>query len=371
MRKALAAFLGLTLSSLGLAGCGTLSIPRVAAQGTTIVFPVPDGFAAGFGRALNQELPYGVVDPAMLEVDYASNPLLEDLQRGELLFALRAGATVESPLVTYLPVRFITRVHVDEASGATLPAAGEIFYNLGTPLVYGQTVAFVDIPTLTNPNTYYVFMERWRRDPDSPSHFEKLAPVPLWDPFPWLSWADSSMRPDLGMQIHVVASTHGSAFHDAGQGFDKWSAGQNYNVNNYTEILDHVVPHPKLRVWIGDPSTGELPAASEFTLAYPAGKIEITGATLARLHRSAGFVNLSVTTGSSTPCDAPGTARISLVDPDRTVQLVEVVYRLRNFEDCGRAEPGEFFVVTGSPKAYDIDGNPIDAFAYVDPDYSF
>ena len=59
------------------------------------------------------------------------------------------------------------------------------------------------------------------------------------------------------------------------------------------------------------------------------------------------------------------------MDPDRQTQYVDVVYRLRDFEDCGRAAPGDFTAVAESQKAYDVDGNPIAAFAYLDPEYSF
>jgi len=373
MRRTLSGFLGLALSTLGLAGCGTFSIPRVAAQGTTIVFPVPAGFGAGFGRALNESLEYGV-NPAGCAISPDQNSPLEDFQRGELLFALRTDSDVGSNLNTYLKVRYITRVHADEASRVALPPEGDAFYNIGTPLESGQTVAFVDIPYDVEPNTYYVFMERWKRDPQQANCFVKQAPI-MFGTKPWLAWAGltgwGGQSPEAGMQIHVVASSYGSAlFHDTAFGFDKWNVDGSYSFNGYTGALDYVIPSPALRLWVGDPSTGQYPAAREFTLAYPAGKLEITGATLGGLHRSGGFVSVS-TTSSPSGCDGSGTARISVIDPDKQAHWVDVVYRLRDFAQCGQAVLDDFTVVEGSQKAYNLDGNPINAVVYLDPVYSF
>jgi hypothetical protein len=373
MRRLLSACLGLAMVFTGLVGCGTISIPQVAAQGTTIMIPVPDGFGAGFGRVLNQ-----YVDPAShTSIPPDLNSPLEDFQRGELLFALRTGPTLAgSSLVTYLPVRFITRVHIDEATGAALPAPGESYLSFGTPVQAGQTLALVDIPYVTQPGTYYVFAERWKRSPTSPYQFAPLSPVIIeggyagWNP--WLSWADwtnNDSRSDRGFEIRVVASSHGASFHEPPRGFNKWSANQNYAWREFSEDLEYLMPHPKLRIWIGNPPT--FPAAFEATLAYPAGKLEITGATLGRRHRSGGLVSVSTETDSGTSCETPGTAQISLVDPERLTQWVDVVYRIRDFEDCGRAVPGDFSIVTGSPKAYDPDGSPISPIFYLDPEYSF
>jgi hypothetical protein len=108
------------------------------------------------------------------------------------------------------------------------------------------------------------------------------------------------------------------------------------------------------------------------TLRYPTGKIEVTGAELGTLHRSGGFV--AVTPAASTPgdCNALGTARVSAVDPDQKAAWVNVVYRLLDFTNCGRAGPSDFTVVADSYKAYDEDGNAInEPYAYLDTNYSF
>jgi len=216
-------------------------------------------------------------------------------------------------------------------------------------------------------------MERSRRNYPALSQFVKLDPVTFSSgTVPWLAWAGLSpwggQTPVNGMQIRVVESS-GPLFHDTTHGFDKWNVDASYSFNDYTGTLDYVVPSPALRLWVGDPSTGAYPAAWEVTLAYPAGELEITGATLGGLHRSGGFVSVS-TTGAPSGCGGPGTARISVIDPDRQAQWVDV-YRLRDFPNCGRAEPADFAEVEGSLKAYNLDGNTISAVVVPDPVYSF
>ena len=372
MRTTLSSLFGLALASLWLVGCGMVSIPRVAAQGTTIMIPVPDGFGAGFGRVLNQN-----VDPTThISTPPDPNSPLEDFQRGELLFALRTGPTSGSSLVTYLPVRFITRVHLDEATGAALPTTGEFYLSFGTPVQTGQTLALVDIPYVTDPGTYYVFVERWKRSPNAPYDFEQLPPVTIetgyfgWNPWlSWANWTNNNSHSDRGFEIRVVASSHGALFHEPPIGFNKWNGNMNYAWREFTLDLEYLVPHPKLRIWIGNPSTLEYPAAWEITLEYPAGKLEITGAALGRRHLSGGLVSVSDATGSPSSCGAPGTTRISLVDPERQTQWVDVVYRLRDFAGCGTAVLSDFTAVEGSLKAYNVEGNPIASIVYFDPKY--
>ncbi|MFI5216558.1 MAG: hypothetical protein ACHQ3O_08430, partial [Candidatus Limnocylindria bacterium] len=162
-------------------------------------------------------------------------------------------------------------------------------------------------------------------------------------------------------------SEHGPLFHDPTWGFDRWNG--DYSFLNHTEDLKHLVPNLKLRIWIGDYSTLTFPAAWEITLAYPACKIEVTGAALGRIHLSGGLVSVS-TTGSPSDCSVPGTARISMIDPDRLTHWVDVVYRLRDFANHGRATVGDFSQAV-PPKAYEVNGNSIAPIAFLDPEYSF
>ena len=377
MRRTLSGFLALALSTVGLAGCGIYSLPRVAAQGSTIVFAVPDGFGSGFGRALNQYISQNpTTDPSALTVDL--NPPLEDFQRGEILFALHADASPESAILAYLPVRYITRVHVDEGSSASLPASGETYGVLGTNPQTGQIVALVDIPFSVSPATRYVFMERWRRTPGSTT-FEKLSPMQVGSPaVPWRAWAGISngtpLPADAPMEIRIVAGDTSAFFNDASFGFDKWFGS--YSWRNFSTDLDHLTPRPKFRIWIDNPNpppgTPRTPAAWEITLQYPTGKIEILGAELGTFHRSGGIVTVGATTGATTPCGATGTTKLSAVDPDQKTIWVDVVYRLRDFENCGRAGVNDFTPEPGTLRAYNADGVMLSSpFAYFDNWYSF
>lgn len=137
---------------------------------------------------------------------------------------------------------------------------------------------------------------------------------------------------------------------------------------NHTNDLNHLVPNLKLRIWIGNPQTLTFPAAWEMTLAYPAGKIEVTGAALGRIHLSGGLVSVS-TTSSPEGCGGPGSTQISMIDPDKHSLWVDLVYRLRD-PSCGRAVVSDFTPV-GSSKAYDVDGTLISLAPLLDPNYSF
>ena len=379
MRIAPSHILGLILMGLSLPGCGNFSVPRVAANGTTIMIAVPDGFKAGFGRVLNQNLQFTTIDPGAISIPIANPPsYLEDFQQGELLFALREGPDISSTFKAYLRVRYITRVHLDEASSAALPAEGEVYDYIGTPVEAGQVVAFVDIPyEVTPPGTYYIFMERWKRGTEgAANHFFKEDPTQVNSPpIDWRAWGGfaglpQGPSPTVGMEITIVASSYsGSIFSDTSWGFDKWFG--NYSWRNFTADLGHFSPRPKLRIWIQNFYTLENPAAWEWTIQYPAGKIEITGAELGSLHRSGGFAAVSPATSSPTDCTSLGTTRISVIDPDQTTPWVNVVYRLRDFPQCGRAVASDFTATQGPPKAYDVNGNAIAAWAYLDPDYSF
>jgi hypothetical protein len=275
-------------------------------------------------------------------------------------------------------VRYITRVHLDESSGAALPAELEEYIPIGTPLPTGQIIAFVDIPLAEQlaPERYYVFVERWRRASSGSTQFVQLTPVPInhnyWPNNPWIGWANFS--PDQGIPIRIVDQDPGAGdfvqelFHHPAGGWDKWEGG--YHFLDHMDDLEHLVPNPKLRIWIADFDPPTVPAAWEITLAYPAGQIEVTGATLGRTHRSGGLVSVS-TTSSPSGCEGSGTTHISVIDPDQQSLWVDVAYRRRD-PTCERITASDFEPVENSTKAYDLEGNPIlPAVADIDQEYDF
>ncbi len=360
------------------AGCGTLTIPRIAVQGTTITIPVPDGFGPGFGRALNQELDVGTsFPPSSYSVPYPSE--LDDLQRGELVFALRTSPSPISSLVSYLPVQYVTRVHVDGGSLAAVPAPGIDF--LGTPPSVGQVLALVDIPQEVPPGNYYVLVERWKRTIEPPhTTFVKETPtINTTPPVNWVAWGGKDAiyglpNPELGMPIRIVASPYvSSRFNDALEGYDKLFGS--YLTRDFTADLPKLVPQPKLRIWVKNtnPESYQIPAAWEVKIGYPRRKIEILGLELGSLDRSGAYATLSTATGPEDSCtDKTGETKISVIDPDRRSAWVEVVYRLRDFDDCGRAVPGDIVFVADTFKSYKADGSVITPpYALIDNGYSF
>jgi hypothetical protein len=157
-------------------------------------------------------------------------------------------------------------------------------------------------------------------------------------------------------------------------GVDKWFG--NYGLRDFTTDLERLTPRPTFRIWTENPSppsgTPQRPAAWEFTLKYPPGKIEILGAELGAFHRSGAIATVRTATGSTPACGAEKvTATISIVDPDQEAIWVDVVYRLRDFPTCGRAGPGDFEEESGSFRAYDANGVAISQpYHYLD-DTSF
>ena len=112
--------------------------------------------------------------------------------------------------------------------------------------------------------------------------------------------------------------------------------------------LDPENPDPSARTTAG-------PAAWELTIQYPAGKIEVLGASLGSVNRSGGYAAVSPATSAPYGCGGTATTKVVVVDPGQKSVWVDLVYRPRDFANCGRAESGDFTAL-GLPKAYDVDG---------------
>ncbi len=362
-----------------LTACGTHTIPIAAVPGTTITIPVPDGFGAGFGRALNTKLSteaYGQTVPGLpvpIGADY-----LEDYQNGELLFALygfTSSCANKITFITYLPVRYITRVHVDEASRQATPAAEEPPAIDGTPPAVGQVLAFVDIPEVVPaPDRYCVFVERWKRHPSATTTFEEVPPHANDPPLVWRGW--TGWYPQRGLKLNVVAAPSGwpSLGWVNFNPFDVYDeVAGNYVGGAVTqEELGSLAPRPKLTFRVQNVFMPPLPAAWEVEIRYPLAKIEILGVELGAVHRSAAIASLGPTTGTPGGCGDLGSTKISVVDPDRVAAFANIVYRILDFTNCGRAIAADFAVLGGSFKAFDVNGNLIsNPYFYLDTAYSF
>jgi hypothetical protein len=282
-----------------------------------------------------------------------------------------------SSLITYLPVRYVTRVHVDEGSPAGVPAPGIAF--LGSDPSSGQVLALVDVPQEVPPGSYYVFVERWKRDKNHPQlAFVKETPTINTPPVNWVAWGGRDAfygipNPELGMPIRIVASPYvTNRFNDAVEGYDRWFG--DYSLKNFTADLPNLVPQPKFKIWVRNPAPPyEIPAAWEVVIAYSRKKIEILGVELGSADRSGAYATVSQPTGPPLTCIVKnGQTKISVIDPERRSAWVEVVYRLSDFGTCGRAVVGDFSLADNTFKGYKDDGSAItDPYVWIDNAYSF
>lgn len=204
--------------------------------------------------------------------------------------------------------------------------------------------------------------------------FEENLPYIDDPPVVWKGWAGSI--PQHGLKLNVVAPPGGwlsFGWVDFNP-FDVWDrvAGDYAGGNLSQQELESLAPRPVLTFVVQNPFVPPFPAAWEVKLEYPLGKIEILGVELGTLHRSAAIASVGPTTGNPEACGDLGSTKISVVDPDRKAAFANIVYRLRDFENCGRAGEGDFAVVADSFKAYDVDGALIaNPYFYVADDYSF
>lgn len=336
------------LAWLALTGCGTHPIGRVAVPGTTIAIPVPPSYAPGFGLRIG-------TDPATAPAYVEGDPQ-EDPQRGELLFKLKE---IGGPVYGYLPRRWITRAGVDEAT----PQA----FTGGFQGVQGQVIAFVDIPVDVEDGDYELIVERWRRDPSSPTNAFAFVPTTITDTvmfgglmtFDWKGWGTDS--PANGIPIKIQGPAASPAMFTPLQGFaDVFE--YSYNLAFTSEELRSYTPSPQFVVIAGNGT--ELPAAWEIELEYPIERIHVLSVALGRDGASNGIVRWQAEDEqASIPCStAPGNLKIQVVDPDKQSLGVRVIYDLRNFDQgCGaRAVPSDDFdVVPDTFKAYKLDGTQL------------
>ncbi len=334
-------------------GCGSEPIPRVAVTGTTISIAIPPSYPVGFSRAMsNQMIQYLVTNPDSLVTaplpapSYSSTSGLEDEARGELVFSLMSGST----FVTYLPVRYITRVHPDENA----PAATAVDPGFSG----GQAIALLDIPKAVLANSYSIQVDLYRRDPIAVGHaFENLDPQPQLEGEDWIGWGQSPADPHQGIPIQIVAGS--AARYNA---FTGWAEFFGTLAND--EVSDDaklIVPHPAIRIRLHGESEAA-PAAIDLALDYPREKIEILGVQLERADRSSAVALLSPDTGSVSGCSSQsGTVGISVADPEAATAAIQVAYRVRPLDQagCGLLAAGDVTIPSASVRAYDGSGEEI------------
>jgi hypothetical protein len=276
--------------------CASEPIPLSAQAGSTIAIAL-----AGedmFSPALGYAGPYYPLDDP----------------RGEVLLRLvdgAAGEAVEIPLLT----RYVTRVYADPASEAGLPSSR-------APGGLGQTLALLDIPGSAPPGRYRLRLSRRDAQGDETS----LPPTPAS-----LTVLPSAIPdiPDLtdGGALRAVLGTPTPAvgyFATASQ--------------DVSRSLALYVPNPKVVIRIL-PASLEPPAGARLAVEYPAEKVEMLAA----------FEDQHLGRGSIVrwrDSDPRGRIDVSLVDPDRSVSELALVFR--PLPPSGRRVEAREFRVVGS-----------------------
>lgn len=354
MRRAIFV-LGMLLAP-ALFACGTQPIGRVAVPGTTVAIPVPPSYAPGFGLRIG-------TDPAAAPA-YVEGHAQEDPQRGELLFKLTSAGGAIS--YGYLPRRWITRAALDESTPESLNGSFD-----GTS---GQVIAFVDIPTTIATGDYEIRVERFRRDPASPTR--AFAPVttmitetiPLGGPvsMPWRGWgtADPSSGIPIKIQGPAIDPPMYTELHGWAEVFGDYADGP----FSQEELRDYT-PYPSFAIYAGLGPTW--PAAVQMEFDYPIERMRIRGVKVFRDGPSSAIVRWQAEDPNATVgCSpgSPGRLKIHLIDPDRQALGVEVAYELRNFSaSCGnRVVPSDDVdFVASTYETYDQDGVQLSGFTPV------
>jgi hypothetical protein len=194
----------------------------VAVAGTTITIPVPLGYGTGFGLSISRAMTlnaFGLVDsrPDPPNLD----PTFDDLQRGELTFALWRGGA----FLTYLPVRYITRVHLDEGTPAGVSGAAGY--------AKGQVLALVDIPRALSASPAgandSIIVQRWKR-PLVANGSGQLVPFfedpPQIGGVSWRGWGALPVNgfgpedPSQTIPIQIVAAPSTTSYFSPSLGWD-------------------------------------------------------------------------------------------------------------------------------------------------------
>jgi len=394
---------GLALCALWTAACGTLPIPNRAVEGSTITVLIPNGFDVGYGRAWARDPgnPWPSYeldpDPGSPGNENAESWPVEDLQRGEMILTLVDPDTGSD--VAKLPIRYITRAAMDQAS---LSAAGGLAFD-------GQTIAVVDLPLglVDDPDpaidfeqipaeeieealagegdldvgikAYGIRVQRFRREPPTNDFVEVVQSYPFNPPpgggtWEWLGWgASDSHDPDELIPIRVLDAPGPAGLETTDYTPKKgWGPQaspakvrtQIFFDNPGTGLMDQAVPRPEFRVRLPS-SVSAPPFAWELDVTYPAERVEILNVRLLRGNQSGAYVAWSASPATPpTSCSNPSllaTTTVRVVDPEPDDQQrargVAVVFRLANQgdEDCQqRVAAGEIGVE--AIRAYDVDG---------------
>lgn len=241
----------------------------------------------------------------------------------------------------------------------------------------GQLAAILDLPEGIPEGPYTIRVRRVIRKLTDPDVFEDF-PVTVSTgsgSVSWIGWANGSPGdPSTGIPIYIVPEVSvpgGGTLNTLGA--EGWFAlpdlppqlpvgeGSFGSVGDFSQEAVYALPRPKAEILIGDWVDQQGPAALDFALDFPADRVEILGVSVRTKHKTSVFVAWDADPPSA--CGGPTTGRLNvhLMDPKASTSVLEVAYRLLNFEtSCrGRLEVGDLVVDPNSVAAYDIDGEPL------------
>ncbi len=342
-------------------GCGSYSVPMVAAEGTTIMLPVPNGYGTGFSRVISDAMlaqyPSGQPIPASfftnntVSIPYDPGSSLEDEIRGELVLQL---TELYGTHVSYLPIRYITRVHSDETSVSGHPGTWP-------GLSRGQVVAFVDVPDGAIPHNYghekfRIYVRKYTRMSGTPEVFEET--TPLSEGFPWTGWGsgvfgmDHSLAP---IPIKLVKNPDPGPSYNPFTAFEDIIGYARYEVE--TSLKQELVPRPTLGLVMFKGWGVPNPAAWEASVSFPRSTVQVIGAELNSTQKStATLIFKPDDDTSSQACPGgTGTVTVSVIDPRKLANQVRLILEPRDLEECGRVASSDF-QASGSARAWDENG---------------
>ena len=296
---------------------------------------------------------------SVLVTEVPGEPLgayLEDELRGELVFRLWGNGTMGSP-VTYLPVRHITRVHVDEASRASLGTGG-------------QVLAMVDIPpgvvaANLGETDFLIEVRRYRRIAGDPVAFEETTPTS--DGFDWFGWSHPGNFGIFKIPITINASADAIGSFNEFRGWDK-HAGR-YKEFAIAADLATMVPRPTMGMSVFK-SGGAAAAAWQIELTYPEEKVRLVGVSAWRNQRSAATTFLTPLTPEPVPDAAgcvpsgEGRVRVSAFEPSIGIGRVDLIVEPRPLTCAGRLATNELALRPSTLRVYDFDGADISSTGY-------
>jgi hypothetical protein len=380
-------FLAVTTAFLAFVavGCGSQPIPTLIVEGTTGTITLPPNIVVGFGRAFAGDEDFTLMDPVAGPVPapgvvgaYGTTGREEDLQRGEMILGLFDESGNE---INRLPVKFITRVNAHPSSD---------YMNEDFGLSGSQVVVVFDIPDdlvtdAQQVRDLSIRVERYRRSMSLANH--EFVQVPVYkgteNPYTtfWnIGWGGVSGPLSARIPITIADDPRPDGFEPGQVGPLRYTEREGWGIKmtcpaglgtcgwtmdttpTFDSLATDYTPNPEFYAVFDVTDPQFLPAASEFTLEYPADKMSIVGVSLFRQKSSEAYLDWDAPTLPSMSCDsAVGELDIRIVDPDQLTHGVVVAFKRINetIAACESLVTSTNINLLSGAQAYDVDGDAI------------